>query len=53
MTSNDYCPCCGRYVPEGRLFCTICAGDVEKREKEERQTELLLRMCSKPQKTSG
>lgn len=30
---DDYCVCCGRYVPEGRMICEICEQEVDEMKK--------------------
>lgn len=27
--SEDRCVCCGEIIPDGRMVCPVCAGDVE------------------------
>lgn len=52
MSNEDKCICCGRYVPEGRIFCSICENGFKNKEEQSEQYKLLLRMCSESETTS-
>jgi len=53
MSNEDKCIYCGKYVPEGRIVCSICGNEFENKEEQDEQYELLLRMCCEPETTSG
>lgn len=50
---DDRCIVCGCYVPEGRMVCPVCSGEVEERERGQQMLSALLNVSRIKNKENG